>query len=278
LPGREYDAIRQRIVDAIGMVNDASPFPHAPEESDAVHDLCASHQVLARHGDIFDGLNYDADAGRNAATIGDALVVELIDRFPVFLQSKLGGELPERFLSGLRELGNVRPAALAAAWISNILETAVDSRLLREQIERLWDELVDEFLALAFLRKQDRFWNPFEAVDFLQDVLQLSKPFDFETISRFFMSFRKQLWRGRDSFVDHALKEDAFLRHHVKFVVYGHTHEHEIVPLDSTLVDGKVFEQIYVNTGTWNSYLFYRGDERSGRAMEAWSGMITLKP
>jgi hypothetical protein len=81
-----------------------------------------------------------------------------------------------------------------------------------------------------------------------------------------------------------------------KFIVYGHTHHYEIVPLQSLLQGNTVTNQIYINSGTWRpvhelarfhpgqkhfvgyhvmSYLaFFKGDERKGRAFESWTGAL----
>src|SRR5215210_3279010 len=95
-------------------------------------------------------------------------------------------------------------------------------------------------------------------------------------------------WRSRSqserSFAEHALREPAFLTNTAKYIVYGHTHHHEIIALDS---DGDLLSQqnqLYINSGTWHSYFdlavkdpseqkfvpyemltyltFYKGDER----------------
>jgi UDP-2,3-diacylglucosamine pyrophosphatase LpxH len=93
------------------------------------------------------------------------------------------------------------------------------------------------------------------------------------------------------------LKEQAFLDRAARFVVYGHTHHHEIVPLDSIPGTPKPTNQIYLNSGTWHTYFdlavykpeeqkfvsyqvltyltFYKDNERGGRRFEAWSGTFS---
>ena len=300
LPGDGFTKIRQHVIDALGLENSTDPFPHALEESPVLEELFARHQVVARHGDIFDSMNYDHELGRDAATLGDAIVVDLVDRFPYLVQERLGDSLPKPFYKSLRELGNVRPTVLTPAWISYLLSLYADKPEYHNSVEAVWDELVDDFLNLDFLRSRDNHWNPFDTVDIMEAVLKMSKPLPFETINRFLMSFREQIWGGRDNIASHALEEKAFLEKKAKYIVYGHTHIYEVVPLDCTLVSGKAFEQIYINTGTWNAYheiarrdlkttrfvstqvmtyaAFYKGDERSGRSMETWSGTISPKP
>ena len=99
------------------------------------------------------------------------------------------------------------------------------------------------------------------------------------------------------TFARHALKEEAFLNGSARFVVYGHTHHHEIVPLDSIPNMPRPINQMYINSGTWHTYFdlainkpgeqkfipclvltyvaFYKNDERKGRCFETWSGTFS---
>jgi len=96
------------------------------------------------------------------------------------------------------------------------------------------------------------------------------------------------------SLAEHALREPAFLNNSARFIVYGHTHHHEIIPLDSDGEPPREQNQLYINSGTWRSYYdlaikdpreqkfvryqtltyltFYKDDEREGRQFEVWSG------
>ena len=64
LPGEAYDAIRREVIETLGLVNPSSPFPHDPTESHLLMDAFRQHHVFARHGDIFDKLNYNPEAGQ----------------------------------------------------------------------------------------------------------------------------------------------------------------------------------------------------------------------
>ena len=78
--------------------------------------------------------------------------------------------------------------------------------------------------------------------------------------------------------------------------MYGHTHHHEIVPLDTCVTAHGLLSQMCLNTGTWRrvheravwkpeeqefmgyytmTYVaFFRDGERGGRAFETWSGTL----
>ena len=108
------------------------------------------------------------------------------------------------------------------------------------------------------------------------------------------MWVRNKMSEGELSFAEHALNEPAFLNDTARFIVYGHTHHHEIVSLDSHGDPSNPQSQLYFNSGTWHSYFdlaikdpkeqkfipyqtltyltFYKDDEREGRLFEVWSG------
>ncbi len=89
LPGPAYDEIRQEVVDAIGLAHSPlQPFPYSLAESPELEAICALHDVYARHGDIYDPDNYEGD--RNTSSLGDAIVVELLNRFPAEVKRRLG--------------------------------------------------------------------------------------------------------------------------------------------------------------------------------------------
>ena len=81
------------------------------------------------------------------------------------------------------------------------------------------------------------------------------------------------------------------LNQKANYIVYGHTHHHETIPLDYHAVEGN---QIYFNSGTWHTYYdlarrnpaerkfipykaltyitFYKSHEHDDRNFETWSG------
>jgi len=99
LPGAAHHATRTDIVDAFGLAKETNggPFLHsldpitvhnraqAVDYGDSAHWLrekLAEHGALARHGDVFDQFNFDAERGRDASSLGDCMVTELLNRFP----------------------------------------------------------------------------------------------------------------------------------------------------------------------------------------------------
>ena len=298
LGGSAYDAMRKKIVDALGLTNDpAVPFPHDPSESAKIPAVLREHRVFARHGDIFDAFNYDKQNGRDASSLGDAIVIELLNRFPSEV-AKLE-LLPDSVKAGFKEIDNVRPYELIPVWIDGLLQSYHVNRPQRKEVMRVWDRLVDDFLGLDFVKRQASFWNPLNAVTQLRMALKFSQGLSLGLVSWAINRFRTDPVQKFESYFKNALTEVAFKNQQAKHIVYGHTHHQEIVPLDvvpqATAADLK---QIYFNSGTWRTvhekalaqpnselfvtyqvmtyFAFFKDDERGGRPFECWSGTLGL--
>ncbi|MCC6493513.1 MAG: hypothetical protein IT424_10875 [Pirellulales bacterium] len=298
LPGDNYAGLRQQIARRLGVVtNPQAPFPHEPWQCNDLLQTMRRHKVFARHGDLYDPFNYEGD--RNASSLGDAIVIELLNRFGAEVARELGDDLPDSALAGLRELDNIRPLLLAPVWIEGVLERSCPHPAVRKRVKKVWDSLADEFLEQPFVRQRDT-WRPLELVDGLQKALKFSR-----RLSVGWASWAAQwMWqlRGADSssYFQHALAEQDFRNRRAKHIVYGHTHAHEIVPLDASYAEGYVLNQAYFNSGTWRrvyeqtrfsrqehefmpadalTYLaFFKDDERRGRPYETWTGTLGIAP
>ncbi|HXV99480.1 MAG TPA: hypothetical protein VEC93_13740, partial [Anaerolineae bacterium] len=288
---------RQSVVEAMGLTNSPQePFPHDPSESPLLQDIYKQHRVFARHGDIFDSYNYQED--RNVSSLGDAVVVDLLNRFSVEVRARLGDDLPQPCVEGLREIDNVRPTLIAPVWVNAILQRTCQNQSHVAAVKRIWDNLVDEFIDLPFVRAHDSKTNPFDSVDKLEWVLKFSKGVSPQFASRVVTWIQDRLARGGTSYYQNALAEATFKDRTARYIVNGHTHHHEIVPLDTytSNLRGKSIDQMYFNSGTWRrvhelarskpmeqefighhvmTYLaFFKEDERRGRPFEAWSGAL----
>ncbi|MCA9247735.1 MAG: hypothetical protein KDA42_11480 [Planctomycetales bacterium] len=297
LPGEPYDAIRRRVVEAMGLANPATqPFPHDPHESDELMAAQRRHKLFARHGDIYDPFNFEQD--RDMSSLGDAIVIELLNRFSAQVESELGDDLPMQTLLGLREIDNIRPLVLIPVWIDGLLERTCGFPALRRKVKLVWDALADRFLDLNFVRQRDT-WNPADLVDGLQQALHFSKGLSLDTASAMAQWLLKIRGASTDSYYVHALTEQDFRNRRAKHIVYGHTHHAETVPLDASYADGHVLNQVYFNSGTWRrvyrqtqfapkehefipadtmTYLaFFQGDERKGRPYEMWNASLAVR-
>jgi hypothetical protein len=242
-------------------------------------------------------MNYDAEAGRGAASVGDAMTIELLTRFPYDVRKNMGTDLPLDFSEGLKELPNVRPALVTPMWMNNLINNHITDPQLTKSIKSIWDNAAERFIHLDFVRANDQ-RLAFDVVDGLEGALLFSKGFSFKALERLAGWAHEKFWKtDKISFAEHALKEQALKERLAQYIIYGHTHFHEIVPLDSYLHNGKLYNQVYINSGTWHSYhhmalqdptklkfvgmhvmtylAFFKEDERGGRRFEAWSGSLS---
>jgi UDP-2,3-diacylglucosamine pyrophosphatase LpxH len=296
LPGPDFDVIRQEIIQAIGLSNPPGPFPHELRESEELLTLLDGYRIFAQHGDLYDPFNYSQEKGRDYSSLGDAFAVEVINRFPQAVEQQFYGDLSPVILESLHQLVNVRPALATPLWIGSQLRQNSINPVVQEKLKTLWDEVCDEFLALPMVRAENK---PFklDIVDGLELAIHLTDRFSFKTIDDIVVWARRKFHPEEVTYARHALNEEAFLDHAAQFIVYGHTHHHEIVPLDSFPGSPRPTNQIYMNSGTWHTYYdlathnpseqkfisyqvltyltFFKEKERRGRRFETWSGTFS---
>lgn len=298
VPGENYNRLRRQIAAQLGLAsNPDAPFPHEAWEDNELLQTMRRHKVYARHGDVYDPFNYEGD--RNASSLGDVVVIELLNRFSAQVTRELADDLPPSALSGLREIDNIRPLLLIPVWIDGLLDRSCPQPAVRKQVKKIWDALADEFLENPFVRRRDT-WRPLDIVDGLQRALKFSRRLSVGWASW----IAEWMWtlRGADSssYHKHALNEQDFRNRRAKHIVYGHTHRAEVVPLDASFAEGYVLHQAYFNSGTWRrvyeqtrfaptehefiaadtlTYLaFFKDDERRGRPYETWTGTLGVAP
>lgn len=293
LPGTEFDKIRAEIIETIGLSNPVSTFPWEIEEFEPLEELFARYEAYGRHGDFYDKYNFDSEKGRNAASLGDVFATEMLNRYPLEVEKDQGDRLSPALIDSLRKMTNVRPALATPLWISGQIKQHAESKAMENRLKKIWDELGDEFLALDYVRQADKAFQ-FDIVDALEIILNISKRTSLRTINDVVAWMRKKMWGGQISYTKFALEEPAFINSTARYIAYGHTHHHEVVPLDSDGIPPTTAYQIYMNSGSWHSYytltaknpkdqkfvpyqmlsylIFYRDDQRGGRHFEAWSG------
>jgi UDP-2,3-diacylglucosamine pyrophosphatase LpxH len=294
--GPKHDGLRQMVAQQMGLANRADiPFPHDPNESPELIDTMRRHKVFARHGDVFDPFNFEGR--RDASSLGDVIVIELLNRFASMVEAELVHELPVSCIAGLREIDNVRPLLLVPVWIDGLLERTCPFPWQRQRVKQVWDQLADNFLSLRFVRERDT-WSPTDLVDGLQRALKFSKRIPVQWASSILSWVNEVRGVKGESYYAHALAEQDFRNRRAQHIVYGHTHHAESVPLDASYAEGYVLNQTYFNSGTWRrvhrqtelapsehefipadvmTYLaFFQADERSGRPYETWSGTLGI--
>jgi UDP-2,3-diacylglucosamine pyrophosphatase LpxH len=217
-----------------------------------------SHKVFARHGDVYDDFNYMGN--RDASSIGDAIVIELLNKYPEQAANKLSrlvaaGSVTQAeanlIAAQLKELDNIRPLTDAPSWVIAVANKTAN-RFARSIIEEAWETCVDDFFKVPFIKNQDKFLWP-DLIDFLQVALKLSSHISKKSLEKL-IDF-KERWFAEDvagGYDRHAFAEPRVRSGEASFVLYGHTHDHLIIPMDQTpLPGGSNQDKIYFNTGTW---------------------------
>ena len=220
----------------------------------------------------------------------------LLNRFPVEVKATIGGALPSTCLKGLEEIDNVRPLLMIPSWIDGLLDRTCPNKAMALQIKKVWDNLVDNFLRDPWVRKHDSPWHWLDRVDRLEWALKFTKGLGLNCLGRLARRIKAMRFGNDDEFFRNSFSEPAFYNRSSRFIVYGHTHAYEIVPLDRSVQSGNQMEQLYFNTGTWRRVYelaeyhlseqkfvghnvmtyatFYQGNERTGRPFETWSASL----
>lgn len=293
LRGKAFDEIRRTMIQALGLYNTADIFPYELEEYPELREVLRQHRVFARHGDRYDKFNFNRSAGRDHATLGDAFTMGVCNRYPVEVQKRYGKDLPAGIVDSLRRITNIRPALATPLWVSGQIKRHAGNAALEAELKEVWDDICEEFLQLDVVRQEDKAFK-FDIVDALQIAIKISTRTSFETLNDIVIWIRDRMSESSRSFAEHALTEPAFIDESARFIVYGHTHHHEIVSLNSRGEPPDREDQLYLNSGTWHSYFdlaikdpseqrfvpyetltyltFYKDGERAGRHFESWSG------
>ncbi|MEW6379802.1 MAG: hypothetical protein AB1611_09360 [bacterium] len=285
-----YPSVRQKVADFLGMrISDPqfytrNRFPYERVIED--------YKVMARHGDCYDQFNYEKD--RDASSLGDAIVIDLLTRFPqeVKNDSFLGRDTD--LINRLKEIDNVRPLFDIPAWIQGICRQRPGTE---KSVHEIWNSLVDRFFKIRFVKEHDRL-GP-DITDLLEMGMKLSSGFSFSKLKEIFSGHLIQfLSQQPDSYRKYAYSEASLKNNEVNYVVYGHTHRAAQIPLDITsLTPGLAVERVYFNSGTWRKVfeatafdgescsfigwhvmtfiVFYREEEKEReRNYEVWSASL----
>ena len=190
----------------------------------------------------------------------------------------------------------VLSALATTLWVSSQIKHNKLPKETQKKIKKIWEKMGDEFLKLDVVRAFDKSYA-FDSVDKLQIALSISKLASFQTINDIALWVQEKVWGGDISFEEHALEEKAFKNKTANYIIYGHTHHHEVTPLDTEESGDRHGDQIYFNAGTWHTFydlavnkpyeqkfvpyqvstylLFYKDDERRGHQFKTLSTTFT---
>ena len=293
LPGEGWSALRREVVKALALANDpAQPFAHTLDEDAVMAALCRQHRLEAQHGDIHDPVNFQAAKGRDAASLGDAIVIEVVNGFPDRVRRALDLPREHMIYRALKESDNIRPLLALPHYFAMVAEHFATTSQ-KKKLHQLWEDSCGPLLDLAFVRALDKPWKV-DTVDGLQMMFGLQQTLPVRTQGQITKLLQK--FRQHESYREQAAREKKLENLAVDYVVYGHTHHAEIVPLAARASEKERHQQMYLNTGTWrrvheessvasNTFpyvhfhvmthaIFYKDDERFGRRYEMWQGTL----
>ncbi len=280
-----YDETRE-MISRFMELDEPNRYLHRPFETERFWD---GYRVFARHGDVYDPFNFDGD--RDSSSIGDAIVIDLVNRLPVAVENRIGKDTDPELIAMLREIDNVRPLVDIPHWLQGVCQRAVSVKVA-EEVKETWNDLVDDFLEIDFVRAHDKPWQ-LDVVDALEMGLKITKYMSFRDLANIPM---RKFQKEDEYYRERAYNEEHLRRNEAEFVLYGHTHSYRIDPLDLVPLESGLLQKTYFNTGTWRkvhvkaafdreSYeftswhvltfiAFYLDEERGSRRFEVWNGAL----
>lgn len=197
--------------------------------------------ILAVHGHSYDPVNWHREAEGYWA-LGDAIVLRVVNRFATEACNALGLASGTSLGRAVHDIDSVEPISDIPLYIRWVGETLLAGRAQKTTFEKTWRRVVDEFLAIDVFSDTSGYGAaPYQR---LRQAFALSTHLKW---AEFLSDFAKLFSREG---VDYCAKADN-LRitggKRQRFVLFGHTHDPMLVPLDKS-GDETAF---YVNTGCW---------------------------
>ena len=116
-PDSRLDEVRYMVKSSLGLLNRdfVWDIKEISKTATELLDLSKEHRVYFQHGDSYDPYNYHPFLGRDASSVGDAIVIELVTGFPVKVRRELAKQYSDYKMSkvldnALQEIDNIRPA------------------------------------------------------------------------------------------------------------------------------------------------------------------------
>jgi UDP-2,3-diacylglucosamine pyrophosphatase LpxH len=294
-----HPGLRARVIDFLGLDLGLSQ-PWNPELRFPTQYVEPGHGVLIRHGHEWDVYSFEGDSDRlepqdyDCIPMNDLINCELFARM-TFEASLLqpGGEYSAEaialFRSKIEQLDNVRPVSSVVQWLTRHFHSNEDKTMLSQCIGRALEHFNSRDYVKWWLSSagHDRWYNPLDEADRLELLLASLDKLWLGKIGAAMKIYDKfAAYDPYERYVDMAAKEELALQEGsaVRYVVYGHTHWAQHIPLAFLGEEGRPQRDLhYVNVGSLrpthqvtrdgrNFYMteslcfgiFYRADERPG--------------
>jgi UDP-2,3-diacylglucosamine pyrophosphatase LpxH len=271
LPGN-HDRLLNRFEPAVKVAADFFGIDIPPEGRFITERLWEDHRVYARHGDIYDPINYEGDS---KSSIGDAVVIELLSRFSDEIKAEFAENDVSGILEEIGEIDNVRPLLDIPAYVNGVCRKHGGEGAAR-RVKKIWDRLAGEFAKSSFIAMRDRRFR-WDIVNTLKTALFLTRKFSNGHIANVLSNERLRDFFSGDTFLARkASAEKPVKDGKADFVVYGHTHKQAMVPLTGWDGAGTPKESFYFNTGTWRRVFQKAKQGRSKNDFARWNVMTFI--
>jgi UDP-2,3-diacylglucosamine pyrophosphatase LpxH len=228
--------LREIVVDILALSHDPKQ-PFQPTYWDE------HSSVFATHGHAADPVNWHREVDGYWA-LGDAIVLRIVNRFATAACKELSLSVAVETGQLLQQIDNIEPIADIPVYIRWLAERSLAIRDQRETIEKVWKQVVEEFLEIKEFKDRDGYGaGPYQAV---RRIFELSTHIGLATL----VADRQKLFSSAGTAYLHAASREANKQHQkFRFILFGHTHEPMLVPLGET--GGRT--SFYVNTGCWRT-------------------------
>ncbi|HXT64150.1 MAG TPA: hypothetical protein VN696_14020 [Pyrinomonadaceae bacterium] len=209
-----------------------------------------AHGVIARHGHEWDSSNRYSN---RLSAIGDAIVIDLLLRLPIIVSKSMGIDVDDNRLAFLHELDNVRPQSprVMAQWILKGLDNMSDCGPKgRKAIEGACHEVA---IHLKKAIESTRFESIEVGAWWLGFLTKLApailKHLGALTAARHLTMDDIEIVGPYREYAVNDFELVSALDGDFRYVICGHTHSPQLVPLDLVGQDQRA--RLYLNTGTW---------------------------
>ena len=288
--------VRKRIVEVMGLSKTVGrQFCWTIGENQYLETQCLKHRTYVQHGDMHDSVNYHAWQGRGAASLGDAIVIELVTAWPRKALELVAQRSPNHSLSAqtverIKEIDNVRPSSQAAVYARRVIESLTDPihrAALSDALKECTSAITKTEIYRRVLKNNPTVALQIAALNWLQPFVPTPVMSAITWVADLFDT----------GYATAASKEKWVDTNWCDFVVYGHTHVAEVTGIGAPML-GK--QKIYINSATWRPshteikmgklesfpyfhqknmtwVAIYQGNERKGKTHEIWDGSLGLK-
>ena len=136
--------LREILVDFLSLNHDPNrEFEHSFKDRDI--------SVFATHGNSFDPVNWHRRE-QGYWAIGDAIVLRVVNRFVEQVCERIGVSPDGELGAALQDIDNIEPLADIPLWVLWTAETNLSIKNSRDEVLKVWKQLVDEFLELKEFR------------------------------------------------------------------------------------------------------------------------------